>query len=132
MRRPVSGDAGPRSGRLWSELAAVSFFLGGFAMTDPEYRLFRKIKRKGKLSLDQMLADNPFEDEDDLNTYLSEAISSRLLYRQNDNDPFYRMSGKGEEALRMEKRDRRNDRFSWISLFLSIASVILAFLALVL
>lgn len=101
-------------------------------MTDPEYRLFRKIKRKGKLSLDQMLADNPFEDEDDLNTYLSEAISSRLLYRQNDNDPFYRMSGKGEEALRMEKRDRRNDRFSWISLFLSIASVILAFLALVL
>ena len=101
-------------------------------MTDPEYRLFRKIKRKGKLSLDQMLADDPFEDEDDLNTYLSEAISSRLLYRQNDNDPFYRMSGKGEEALRMEKRDRRNDRFSWISLFLSIASVILAFLALVL
>ena len=101
-------------------------------MTDPEYRLFRKIKRKGKLSLDQMLEDNPFEDEDDLNIYLSQATSFHLLYKQNDDDPFYRMTGKGEEVLRSEERDRRHDRFSWISLFLSIASVILAFLALVL
>ena len=97
-------------------------------MTQLRYEILKKLSRAEMgMTFEELLGKR--SDPENLNAALSEMVMLHWVYRANEQDPRFRISGVGEDAFHKETAFRNSYKMTKATLFISIASLILAVVA---